>query len=895
VRLTRLQVSELRQFRQPFELADLQPGLNLFAGANEAGKSTLVRAIRAAFFERHRSTAVDDLRPWGDSAATPTVELDFTLGDQPCRLRKSFLQKKRCELQAGSRRLEGAEAEDFLAELLGFRFADRGASRAEHGGIPGLLWIEQGAAQDVHDAVRHAADHLQRALDAQLGAVAATGGDELLQRVRELRAELLTATGKPRAALAEAIAAAEAARAEAESLAATARDYRDQVDQLRTLREQHQVESQAAPWTALRTQLAQAEAAWREAEALGAQRATQAAAVQRAEDLAKLLRQQLAAADQQAADLSRRTATRERTQHALAPAQAAEAAATRALAEAKAQTQAAATTLALARQEETREQLRRQADAARSRAADSGALLQRAQAEAERAATLRREAQVLALPAAELKLLRQQHERLRELDIQLSTLATRIGFELLPGASVTLGGEALAGEGERLLSAPALLAIDGVGRLTLAPGGSDLAERAAERDRVQAAHQALLQRLGLPSRAEADMREQAHRARAADADAAAKALAVLAPKGLEALQAEVDRTEALRREAEAALAQLPPAPATPPTGEAAAKAAADTAQHAAEAAAAALAQTRHALATARSEAEAAEREHAALAALLAGETHRTQQAEAQRRLVDTQAEAQGLQQRLLDLDTRIAAARPDILAQDVQRLRRSAEEAERSHQQRSLRIAQLEATLAATGAQGVDEALALALLQQAAAERRRDQLQRRADALGLLQLKLETHRQALTRRLQAPLQRHLDRYLALLFPGGRLAVDEQLQPGALSRPGNGDGDAAGDFGSLSFGAREQLGVISRLAYADLLREAGRPTLIILDDALVHSDAARLARMKRVLYDAAQRHQVLLFTCHAERWRDMGVAVRSLQPAGNDQRPAGPASGGQALD
>jgi hypothetical protein len=126
-------------------------------------------------------------------------------------------------------------------------------------------------------------------------------------------------------------------------------------------------------------------------------------------------------------------------------------------------------------------------------------------------------------------------------------------------------------------------------------------------------------------------------------------------------------------------------------------------------------------------------------------------------------------------------------------------------------------------------------------------------------------------------------------------VDEQLQPGALSRPGNGDGDAAGDFGSLSFGAREQLGVISRLAYADLLREAGRPTLIILDDALVHSDAGRLASMKRVLYDAAQRHQVLLFTCHAERWRDMGVAVRSLPPAGNDQRPAGPASGGQALD
>ena len=40
--------------------------------------------------------------------------------------------------------------------------------------------------------------------------------------------------------------------------------------------------------------------------------------------------------------------------------------------------------------------------------------------------------------------------------------------------------------------------------------------------------------------------------------------------------------------------------------------------------------------------------------------------------------------------------------------------------------------------------------------------------------------------------------------------------------------------------REQMGLISRPAYADLLREAGRPTLVILDDALEHSDVERPA-------------------------------------------------------
>ena len=92
----------------------------------------------------------------------------------------------------------------------------------------------------------------------------------------------------------------------------------------------------------------------------------------------------------------------------------------------------------------------------------------------------------------------------------------------------------------------------------------------------------------------------------------------------------------------------------------------------------------------------------------------------------------------------------------------------------------------------------------------------------------------------------------------------------------GTGEEQGDLPSLSYGAREQMGLISRLAYADLLREAGKPTLIILDDALVHSDAQRLDQMKRILFDAARRHQVLLFSCHPENWQDLGATPRDLQ-------------------
>jgi uncharacterized protein YhaN len=133
----------------------------------------------------------------------------------------------------------------------------------------------------------------------------------------------------------------------------------------------------------------------------------------------------------------------------------------------------------------------------------------------------------------------------------------------------------------------------------------------------------------------------------------------------------------------------------------------------------------------------------------------------------------------------------------------------------------------------------------------------------------------LTRRIQAPLQRHLQHYLQLLFGRSSLTVDENLVPETLVR-GERDTESRADYESLSFGAREQMGLISRLAYADLLQEAGRPTLIILDDALVHSDAARLSQMKRILFDAAQRHQILLFSCHPENWRDLGAAAVEME-------------------
>ena len=874
MRLQRLRVAELRRFRAGFEIADLQPGLNILTGANEAGKSTLVRAIRAAFFERHRSTSVDDLRPYGDATAAPTVEIHFEIAGAPYRLSKSFLQKKRCELVSGTRRWEGVEAEDLLATMLGFQFAAKGASREEHWGIPGLLWIEQGEAQAVRGAVAHAAEHLRKALDSSLGEVAASGGDALAAQVRRLRDELLTGTGKPRAAYQKAIDDSAALAAQTEALTQATAAYRGQVDQLARLRDEHAADARAQPWQALRARQAAAEQSLSAADALAGVLAREQEQLRQASGLRALLLEPLAAAERQRDNLGARAAAlaAAAAQHEGAVALEAQCVSNDATAATRLRlTQAA---LALARQEHTRALLARQLADAQARAADLAARLEHAGAEHERAATLKQDAARLRLAPADLATLRAQRTQLAELAIRQAAVATRLRLDLAPGASVELAGAPVCGQVERLLIEPTVVAIAGVGRLHIAPGGSDLAELAQAQSRWAGEHRALLQRLGLASPDEAETRERTALQHLADAAAADQACKLLAPQGLDSLRGERDAAAARQADAAAALGRLPAAPTEGVTALDAAERDHDAARAAAEAAALQLQAARQALAGAASRHETAGREHATLQAALDDPQAQADLADKRRGLIEASARLAAVQQAVTDIEARIAAARPDILRQDVERLRRSAEEAERQHQARDRQIAQLEAALAAAGAQGLEEELAQRQSEATRAARRLDELRRRAEALDFLLQRLDARRQALTRRLQAPLQRHLDHYLQLLFGAGRLEIDQDLAPGALTRSGPG-GNEVGDFSTLSFGAREQMGVLSRLAYADLLQAAGRPTLVILDDALVHSDAQRLALMKRALFDAAQRHQVLLFTCHPAEWRDMGVPLRAL--------------------
>lgn len=878
MRLRKLRIEHFKRFREPLVIDGFADGLNLFAAPNESGKSTVAEAIRAAFFERHRSGRVEHLRPWGDSSATPTVEVQFDIGEKRYQLTKVFLGKKRCDLVIeGQPSLDGVAAEDHLAQLLGFKFPGKGASAPEHMGIPGLLWIRQGTSHELADAVTYAADHLRQVLGESLGDLTSSSGDVVLRAVEAERNELLTpAAGNPKGDYAAALMRKQELT---DALAVLNRDiaaYQGSVDRLATLRADHQRDEQERPWMGIREQHRRAQARLEAAQGLEARQQAEQAALQRWRAQTASHRSELEAfARDDAAVTTRQQALEQR-------------AVAQATALTEVQSWERRQNEALAADAQARQRLERvrvaatRAETARASAELETTLaamtdaLTRARDERTRLARLQAQAEAMAIVPADLKKLKQLSEALRDVGVRLDAAATTLQFELLEGQSLRLGDEDLKGHARRTVVSRTEIQIDGVGRITVQPGGADIPALTAQRDDISTEMATLLRKLVVTNLAEAEERARQATQRQQEAKASQKVLEAVAPKGVDALEAELASRTLRGEELRAALAALP----LPAEGDddlpdlATARGQAEHTAAALQATTASLNQARVAVGKAQSDYATASQELAAALATV-NDAQRAQRVfTAQQSLSDALVQEAMAQQRVETIAAELESVNLALLRQDVDRYARSAQQLEEGHERRRQDIMRLEVDLETKGALGLEEQGAERRRELESATRRADELARRAAALDHLLGLLREKRSALARRLRAPLQKHLDHYLAILFPGAHIDVADDLSPGAITRIGP-RGQESGEFEELSVGTREQMGIVARLAYADLLQEAGRPTLLILDDALVNTDDDRLGQMKRVLYDAAQRHQVLIFTCHPAAWRDLGAEARAL--------------------
>lgn len=876
----RLLALSLRNFRgttaRDIELA---PGVTVVEGPNEAGKSSLAEALRLLLDHDIKSDSrkreVERIRPLGQDGVVPEVAAEIDAPPYRFVYRKRFSHRKKdrggTELEVRTPRPErhaGEDAARRVAEILR-ETLDVDLFRA--------LQIEQGRA--VGQTRLGATGWLGDALDRASGGagVDGDGHETLFERVneesRKYHTEKTLAESRLLAAAREALCGATACvdelraklrsvEAAVEEHARLARLLRDQTERLPALVAEADLRNaEVARLEAVERRAQELEGRARHEDACvqaleGAHRQRQATIAQR-DALAQRLataRRQLATATEHAAerrsaaDASRAARTAARDAHSRAEA---------------ARTAAARASTRLAHQERAAA-LRRQRDEAARLAArihDLQPEIGGAVADAE-LAELEQLAHQLAVKREALRseCARLSVEALTDLELDVGGRTVRI----------TRGSRFEPDAGENVdLTLPGVLRV----QLAAGAGARPLVEQVADLDRR------LRQRLGQHGADHVDVvrarARAARRARTECDDLGGRLARLLDDVPGDAAAAPLERLDgAIARETLAAerLAGAVDADAPIPLIDA------EIAEQQARAALRRADDQLDALVEQCAHADSRRAELDAEVRTLGAqieETDRGLDAERSARSDETLAqELDEARRRAASLGADARALREQLAASDLPARRASAERAAqavtRAHGDRHRTEAALHgqaAVLRHEEGLGLAEQLQEAEACHAHAEQELALVERRAAAARLLCETLRAHRDAARAAYVRPLAERIERLGSVVFGDSfRIEMRDDLTIGSRTLRG-----LPVPFEDLSVGAREQLDVILRLAAAMAVADRGGVPLV-LDDTLGSADPERLAAMNALLAFAGERVQVIVLTCHPERFARIGDAA-----------------------
>jgi len=200
--LRRLRVQHFRCFRNPVELTGLGTGVHVIHAPNETGKSSLVLAVARALFDRYstKDREIQQLRPW-QTTLSPRITLEFETAGKRYRLEKAFLDDASSVLEewTGTRfeRLADSQQSDELVRgFLVSNVPGSGATKMVHWGLARLLWLNQSSE-------RQELPHLDTPLQARplesLGMAALSDEEQsLLKKMETVYRQFFTPkTGRP--------------------------------------------------------------------------------------------------------------------------------------------------------------------------------------------------------------------------------------------------------------------------------------------------------------------------------------------------------------------------------------------------------------------------------------------------------------------------------------------------------------------------------------------------------------------------------------------------------------------------------------------------------------------------------------------------------------------------
>ena len=879
MKLRALRLANVRRFgSEGVVIEGIADGLNVFAARNEAGKSTLFDALHALLFVKYTSKArpVSSLKPY--AGGWPRIAADVEFDGGCYRVEKQFLGgpfARVVDFGTGQEIARADEAQAWIDKMIG---AD-----GETGGPTGLLWVRQGESSNLDQGSNVRAEALENTIEGEVTTL--TGGERARRVMERCTGELggmVTPGGKPKAN-----GAYDQAVREVDQLIDEQTELEAQLDKARdALKERHAKQL-------LLDELTDPERQREEDERLSDARSAKEAAeghqesVTRADthlDLARLAEATAKGArDTFAENCKEARRCREQLDElkALLPERSA---AAQAADEEHERLREAAQKADQAR-EATREMLgsARSAEDARRAKQRHGELsehLTKAE-DAERDGRDKRAgAKALGVEQGDVDELGQLSIKVEKAKTALNTVSTLLRMSYEPDYSkrLTMGGQILEDGVEVRINQSSALAIEGVGSLSVTPGSADSGTDA--RHRLGTARDALaekLAQLNCETVDEARERSSKRSGLVGEAEQADAVVQIRAPHGIEALRIDVMK---LKDKLDADINEDVPEVAT-------AEQALDLAEAKERKARGDLAAAGETSASATSTLQQLANQVGGLEEVYARDLARagTPPDEWPARQEQLDADYEEKRREALERGKELQALlgkpiRLEFASAELDRLIKAKENRGKEIGELEKRIAVLRERIRTAAKEGVEEAVSEVEGQLETAQARKAAYEAEMAALRRLKAAVETEVARLKERYLQPVNKEIRPLLELLYPEASLDFDEEkLIPRQLTRAG-----VSEDIQALSGGTKEQIAILTRLAFARLLARSGHTPPIILDDALIFSDDDRIQRMFTALNAQASDLQMIVFSCRQRAFRDLGGTMLRLQRCSRSEEP-----------
>jgi AAA ATPase domain len=219
-----------------------------------------------------------------------------------------------------------------------------------------------------------------------------------------------------------------------------------------------------------------------------------------------------------------------------------------------------------------------------------------------------------------------------------------------------------------------------------------------------------------------------------------------------------------------------------------------------------------------------------------------------------------------ELGAELARSAPDTVAAALNDAVRRADSLDSRHDEASEALREVAAQLKVYRTEGRKGQLDAAQTEREHAEAEYLRMHRRARAAHLLRSVMARHRDATRLRYVDPFRNQVERLGRIVFGDSfEVEIDSALRICSRTLAGR-----TVPYESLSGGAKEQMGIVARLAGAVLVaKEDAVP--VVIDDALGFTDPDRLTKMGAVFNAVGGDGQVIVLTCSPQRYASVAGA------------------------